>query len=74
MKDMIRHVVGLPPKIYLPCRPSLQYKSGIFKVPNIGGWMVVLTSGKLVEELRQATDNELSFMDAVKEVQCKVYP
>jgi hypothetical protein len=27
----------------------------------------VITSGKLVEELRQATDNELSFMAAVKE-------
>lgn len=34
--------------------------------------MVVITSGKLIDELRQATDNELSFMGAVKEVYIKI--
>lgn len=45
-----------------------KYKGGVFKVPRMSGWWVVVTSPKFIEELAMATDKELSQPDAVIEV------
>ena len=45
-----------------------QCKGGLFKVPRIGGWWVIVTSPKFIEELAMATDKELSQSEAVIEV------
>jgi cytochrome P450 len=44
-----------------------KYKGTPFKVANINRWLVVVSSPKLVEELRKAEDDELSFMEAMVE-------
>ncbi|KAF8887392.1 cytochrome P450 [Infundibulicybe gibba] len=43
-----------------------QYKP-IFKVPGLNYWVVVLTDQKMIDELRRAPDDALSFQDAVNE-------
>ncbi|TCD62555.1 hypothetical protein EIP91_006733 [Steccherinum ochraceum] len=45
-----------------------KYKGKTFKVPEIFRWHVFVTSKVLVEELRKANDDELSFMDAMVEI------
>ncbi|EGN93634.1 hypothetical protein SERLA73DRAFT_189361 [Serpula lacrymans var. lacrymans S7.3] len=44
-----------------------QYKGMAFKVPNIDNWHVIISGPKLIEELRKAPDNELSFLEATNE-------
>lgn len=40
----------------------------MFKYAMPDRWMVVVNSPKLLDELRQAQDNELSFLEAMVEV------
>ncbi|THH31099.1 hypothetical protein EUX98_g3096 [Antrodiella citrinella] len=42
-----------------------KYKGGAFKVPQLFRWEVIVTGPKLIEELRKAGDDELSFDEAV---------
>jgi len=42
-----------------------------FKVPNLNRWLVIVSGPKLVEELRKAPQDQLSFTEAVNEVSCK---
>ncbi|TCD68632.1 hypothetical protein EIP91_010287 [Steccherinum ochraceum] len=44
-----------------------KYKGGAFKVPELFRWLVVVTGPQLIEELRKAGDDELSFDEAVAE-------
>ena len=46
----------------------MQYRDGIFKIPYLNSWHVVVSGPKLIDELRQAKDHELSFQEAVAEV------
>lgn len=46
----------------------LQYKGGAFKVPELFRWHVVVTGHKLIEDLRKASPDELSFNEASAEV------
>lgn len=46
----------------------LQHKNGVFKVPEIERWHVIVTKPELVEEVRKAPDDALSFEYAVDEV------
>lgn len=41
----------------------LQYYGKAFKIPNINFWQVVLT-GALVEDVKRASDDELSIIEA----------
>ena len=50
-----------------------QYNGGLFKIPRMSGWWVVVTSPKFIEELAMATDKELSQSEAVIEVCCPFY-
>ena len=45
-----------------------QYKGGSFKVPELFRWTVIVSGPKMIEELRKAGDDELSFDEAVAEV------
>jgi hypothetical protein len=46
----------------------LQYKGSPFKVANLNRWLVIVSGHKFVEELRNADDDELSFVAAIAEV------
>lgn len=45
-----------------------KYRDGIFKIPYLNSWHIVVSGPKLIDELRQAKDDELSFAEAVAEV------
>jgi hypothetical protein len=40
----------------------------VFKIPFLNSWRVVVSGRKLIDELRKAKDEELSFAEAVAEV------
>ncbi|CAL1702938.1 unnamed protein product [Somion occarium] len=44
-----------------------KYKGGAFKVPELFRWHVVVTGHKLIEDLRKASPDELSFNEASAE-------
>jgi hypothetical protein len=46
----------------------VQFKGAPFKLPKFKRWLVVVSSHKLVEELRKAGDDELSLTAAIAEV------
>jgi hypothetical protein len=46
----------------------LQFKGTVFRVATLEKWVVVLCSPALVDELRKAPENELSFDSAINEV------
>ncbi|KZT39045.1 cytochrome P450 [Sistotremastrum suecicum HHB10207 ss-3] len=43
-------------------------KGGIFKVPDFSKWTVIVSSSELLEELRKAPDDQLSFEDAMNDM------
>ncbi|KAG0704373.1 cytochrome P450 [Suillus ampliporus] len=45
-----------------------KYKGGMFRVPLIDRWVVVVTGPRLVEELRKVPDDELSFDHAMRDL------
>ncbi|CAL1702998.1 unnamed protein product [Somion occarium] len=44
-----------------------KYKGRAFKIPEVFRWMVIVTGPKLIEELRKAPDDTLSFEEATRE-------
>ncbi len=46
----------------------LQYHGAAFKIPFLNSWHIVVPESKLIDELRQAKDGELSMLQAVVEV------
>ena len=45
-----------------------QYRGGAFRVANHNRWHIVVTGPQLIEELKKAPDDVLSFNDAIVEV------
>ncbi|KAL1733057.1 cytochrome P450 [Schizophyllum commune] len=45
-----------------------KYPGSVFRVPTMDGWMIVVSGHQLVDELRAAREDELSFREAVEEV------
>ncbi|KAF8325934.1 cytochrome P450, partial [Amanita rubescens] len=45
-----------------------KYRGSIFKIPMMTQWMVVVTGPQLFEDVRKASDDELSFLDAAAEM------
>ena len=43
-----------------------KYPGSVFRVPTMDGWMVVVSGHQLVDELRAAREDELSFREAVE--------
>ncbi|KZT20329.1 cytochrome P450 [Neolentinus lepideus HHB14362 ss-1] len=41
-----------------------KYKGGLFRIPRFDGWRVYVTTPELVEEIRKAPDDVLSFAEA----------
>ena len=52
--------------------PLLKYKGRAFKIPELFRWHVIVTGPKLIEDLRKAQDDVLSFDEAVIEVRLLV--
>jgi hypothetical protein len=46
----------------------LQYPNGIFRVPLLRGWLVCCSDPQLMEEIRKASDSELSIHEWIDEV------
>ncbi|KAF8735505.1 hypothetical protein AX14_001941 [Amanita brunnescens Koide BX004] len=44
-----------------------KYRGSIFKIPMMTQWMIVVTGPKLLEDIRRAPDDQLSFLDAIAE-------
>ncbi|KAF8075266.1 cytochrome P450 [Lyophyllum atratum] len=44
-----------------------KYGHGIFKIPNLGKWLVVVNGNKYIEDIRKAPEDVLSFHDSVEE-------
>ncbi|THU93421.1 cytochrome P450 [Dendrothele bispora CBS 962.96] len=40
------------------------YPKKIFRIPTLDGWQIILNSTKFVDDLRRASDEQLSFVDA----------
>lgn len=66
--DRVRAISGPSYAVNLSAECLWQYKGSPFKVANINRWMVVVSGQKFVEELRNADDDVLSFMEAATEV------
>lgn len=47
---------------------DVQYKGGMFKVPMLERWLVVVTGPKLMDELQRFPDEYVSFTAANAEV------
>jgi len=50
-----------------------QYRGSIFKIPMLTQWMVVVTGPQMIEDVRRASDDQLSSKDALAEVICHPY-
>lgn len=46
----------------------MKYKGETFKIPMIDHWEVVVSKPELIDEVRKAPDDKLSFYAAVDEV------
>ncbi|KAL5483395.1 hypothetical protein ACEPAI_8626 [Sanghuangporus weigelae] len=60
-------------KYILGARPMLQegyekYKARTFKVPELRRWLVVVNTPELIDEVRKAPDDKLSFLEAVRDL------
>jgi hypothetical protein len=51
----------------------IQYRGSIFKIPMLTQWMIVATGPELIEDMRRASDDQLSASDAFAEVICHAY-
>jgi len=49
-------------------REFSQWPNTRFKIPDLLHWIVVVTEPSMVEEIRKAPENVLSFIDAVDDV------
>ena len=49
-------------------RAFSQWPNKMFKIPDLLQWVVVATDPSMIEEIRKAPENVLSFMDALEEV------
>ncbi|KAG6844150.1 hypothetical protein H0H87_009393 [Tephrocybe sp. NHM501043] len=49
-----------------------RFGEGVFKVPNVMQWVVIVNGEKYIEEYRKAPENVLSFHDEVKEVRARL--
>jgi len=45
-----------------------QWPNAIFRIPDMLQWLVVITESRVIEEIRKAPENLLSFMDSLDEV------
>ena len=52
-------------------QPFRQYHPGIFKIAILDRWLVVVTGAELIEDIRKAPEDELSFISATKEASSK---
>jgi hypothetical protein len=48
--------------------PGPQYRNGAFKVPLMNDWLVFCSGEEMLEDIRKATDDELSIHQAMSEV------
>ncbi|KAI5119874.1 hypothetical protein M0805_008545 [Coniferiporia weirii] len=49
------------------------YNSRTFKVPQLGRWLVIVSSPELIDEVRKAPDNKLSFSEAIEDTLFQKY-
>ena len=49
-------------------RSFLKYRGSAFKISTLGGYIVVISGSDILEDIRQATDEQLSAADALNEV------
>ncbi|KAI0071569.1 cytochrome P450 [Panus rudis PR-1116 ss-1] len=45
-----------------------KHKGGVFKIAMLDRWLIVITGPKLVDELRRASDDKVSFNEAVRDL------
>lgn len=58
-----------PLSLTRPCHLNhLKHYPGLFKIPTMGRWMVVATGPQLIDDIRRASDDQLSFTEAISEV------
>ncbi|KAI0804678.1 cytochrome P450 [Irpex lacteus] len=50
-----------------------KYRDKAFKIPFLDSWHIVISGSKLIDEIRQAKDGELSFSEAVAETMQQRY-
>ena len=46
----------------------MQYRGSIFKIPMMSQWAIIVTGPQLLADIRRASDDQLSFLDAAAEV------
>jgi hypothetical protein len=47
---------------------KFKYRGSAFKVPNLSRWLVVVSGPQMIDDIRQASDDQMSFGEAVAEV------
>lgn len=52
----------------------VQYRGGAFRIANHNRWHIVVTGPQLIEELKKAPDDVLSFDEAIKQAGCRLSP
>ncbi|KAJ7023057.1 cytochrome P450 [Mycena alexandri] len=45
-----------------------KFYGGVYKFPQIGGWMIMASGTDMVEDIRRASDDELSFSQALEDI------
>lgn len=48
--------------------PLRQYRDSTFKISNIGRWIVMVSGPQMLDDIRRASEDQISFEDAVGEV------
>lgn len=48
--------------------PRCKYYRAAFKIPTMSRWLVVVSGPQMFDDIRQATDEQLSFREAIAEV------
>jgi len=51
----------------------MQYPNGVFKIPTINGWWVVLNSTNHLSDIRKPTDEQFSNAEALDEILSTYY-
>jgi hypothetical protein len=49
-----------------------QYYGTAFRVPTMSKWMIIVSSPQMVDDIRKADDDQVSFREAVSDVCCYI--
>jgi hypothetical protein len=65
---MTRFAIFLSNEVVLLIFHASQHYGTAFRIPMISKWMIVVSGPQMIDDIRRATDDQVSFRDALVEV------